>query len=246
MRTILILLVPLMLLGQTGLDIARKIDQRAEPTDMVSDMTMILTNKKGQTRTQKIHSVMQGREKQIIWFLEPADDRGVAFLKIEHKDRDDEMRIWLPGFGKMRRISSSKKAENFMGSDLTYEDMTSRDLDDYTFELLREDELDGAAVWVLQSNPKPELRSAYSRIVSWVRQADALPVKEEYYNRSGKLEKIRVVTTEQLQGYTIVTRMFVENVLKNHTTELLFDKIKVDTGVKDNLFHERNLRRLPR
>ena len=55
-----------------------------------------------------------------------------------------------------------------------------------------------------------------------------------------------MVTTEQLQGYTIVTRMFVENVLKNHTTELLFDKIKVDSGVKDNLFHERNLRRLPR
>ena len=36
MRTILILLVPLMLLGQTGLDIARKIDQRAEPADLGS------------------------------------------------------------------------------------------------------------------------------------------------------------------------------------------------------------------
>ncbi len=245
MRMIFILLLPLMLLGQTGMDIARKMDERAEPDDIVSDMTMTLTNKKGQTRTLKVHSVMQGREKQIIWFLAPADDRGVAFLKIEHEDRDDELRIWLPGFGKMRRISSSKKGESFMGSDVTYEDMTSRDLDDYTFELLGEEELDGASVWVLQSNPKPELRSAYSRIVSWVRQADALPVKEEYYNRAGKLEKIRVVETEQLQGYTVITRMFVENVLKNHTTELLFEKIEVDSGVKDNLFHERNLRRLP-
>ncbi len=245
MRTIFMLLLPLMLLGQTGMDIARMMDERTEPDDIVSDMTMTLTNKKGQTRTLKVHSVMQGREKQIIWFLEPADDRGVAFLKIEHEDRDDEMRIWLPGFGKMRRISSSKKAESFMGSDLTYEDMTSRALDDYTFELLREEELAGDSVWVLQSNPKPELRSAYSRIVSWVRQADALPVKEEYYNRSGQLEKTRVVETEQLQGYTVITRMFVENVLKGHTTELLFEKIEVDSGVKDNLFHERNLRRLP-
>ncbi len=244
MRTISLFL-PLMLLGQTGMDIARKMDERAEPDDMVNDMTMILTNKKGQTRTLKVHSVMQGREKQIIWFLEPADDRGVAFLKIEHEDRADELRMWLPGFGKMRRISSSKKSENFMGSDVTYEDMTSRDLDDYTFELLREEELAGDSVWVLQSNPKPELRSAYSRIVSWVRQADALPVKEEYYNQADDLEKTRVVETEQLQGYTVITRMFVENVLKSHTTELLFDNIKVDTGVKDNLFHERNLRRLP-
>jgi len=234
-----------MLLGQTGMDIARKVDERAEPDDIVSDMTMTLTNKKGQTRTLKVHSVMQGREKQIIWFLAPADDRGVAFLKIEHPDGDDEMRMWLPSFGKMRRISSSKKSESFMGSDVTYEDMTSRELDDYTYELLRAESLDGDSVWVLQSTPKPELRSSYSRIVSWVRQSDHLTIREENYNRAGKLEKTREIESRELQGYSVISRIFVRNHLKNHTTELLFDDIQVDTGVKESLFHERNLRRLP-
>ncbi|MCK4579597.1 MAG: hypothetical protein KAU50_12465, partial [Candidatus Marinimicrobia bacterium] len=56
----LALLLPLALLAQTGEDIARLIDERPEPEDMVSDMTMTLTSKKGQTRTLQVHSVRKG------------------------------------------------------------------------------------------------------------------------------------------------------------------------------------------
>ncbi|MEE9465455.1 MAG: outer membrane lipoprotein-sorting protein, partial [Candidatus Neomarinimicrobiota bacterium] len=80
---------------------------------------------------------------------------------------------------------------------------------------------------------------------SWVRQSDHLPIREENYNRAGRLEKTRVIQTRELQGYSVISRIFVQNHLKNHTTELQFDEIQVDTGVKENLFHERNLRRLP-
>ena len=32
--------------------------------------------------------------------LEPRDDRGVSFLKVEHENGEDEMRMWLPAFKK--------------------------------------------------------------------------------------------------------------------------------------------------
>jgi outer membrane lipoprotein-sorting protein len=228
-----------------GYDIARMMDEREEPNDMVADMTIILTSRTGSSRTLTVHSVRKGDDKQIVWFLSPADNRGVAFLKIEHEDRDDEMRMWLPAFRKMRRISSSKKGESFMGSDLTYEDMTSRVLDDYTYEIKGEEIYEGDQVWLLESIPKPELRSSYSRIVSWVRQSDAISLKGEYYDRAGSLLKVRTVEMKEVKGYTLLRRMFVRNVQKEHTTELVFDNIEVDTGVKDSLFHERNLRKLP-
>jgi len=231
--------------AQTGYDIARMMDEREEPDDMVSDMTMILTSRTGSSRTLTVHSVRKGDDKQIVWFLSPADDRGVAFLKIEHEDRDDEMRMWLPGFKRMRRISSSKKGESFMGSDLSYEDMTTRALDEYTYELIREDTLGGEPVWILESTPRPELRSSYSRIVSWVRQSDIFVPREEFYDRAGNLLKVRTMEMKEMKGYTIPVRMFVENVQKEHATELIFDNVELDAGVKDDLFHERNLRKLP-
>jgi outer membrane lipoprotein-sorting protein len=244
-----LLLISLLLItgvaAQTGYDIAKMVDEKKQPDDMVSDMTMILTSRTGATRTLTVHSVRQDEDKQIIWFLAPADDRGVAFLKIEYEDREDEMRMWLPSFKKMRRISSSKKGESFMGSDLSYEDMSVRTLDEYTYELVGEEELDGESVWLLESTPKPELRSSYSRIISWVRQTDVTPVKEEYYDRAGNLLKVRTMKVRELKDYTLPTRMFVRNVQKEHSTELIFENIEVDTGVQDDLFHERNLRRLP-
>jgi hypothetical protein len=41
-------------------------------------------------------------------------------------------------------------------------------------------------------------------------------------------------------------RVFVEDVQKNRTTEVAFEDVKVDTGIKENLFQEKNLKRLPR
>ena len=38
----------------------------------------------------------------------------------------------------------------------------------------------------------------------------------------------------------------VKNVIKNHTTEVLFTDIVVDDGLDGSLFHEKNLKRLPR
>ena len=238
-------LLPIALAAQTGADIARMIDQRSKPKDVTTDLTMTLTSRSGASRTLKVHSVRLGEEKQIIWFLAPADDRGVAFLSIEHNDRDDELRMWLPSFKKMRRISAGKKGDSFMGSDLSYEDMTSRNLNDYTYLLQGEETIDGVGYWVLESVPKPELRSSYSRIVSWVRQSDALILKENYFDRAGNLLRERTIEAQEIGGYTLPVRMFVRNVQKEHSTEMIFDKIEVDTGVKDNLFHERNLRRLP-
>ena len=240
---LLLLAVPLT--AQTGFDIAKMLDDKKQPDDMVSDMTMVLTSRTGATRTLQVHSARKGEDKQIIWFLAPADDRGVAFLKIEHEDREDEMRMWLPGFNKMRRISSSRKGESFMGSDLSYEDMTTRELHEYTYDLLGEEELDGMPAWLLENTPKPELRSSYSKIISWVRQADIMPVKEEYYDRAGNLLKVRTMEVRELEGYTLPIRMFVKNVQKEHSTQLTFENIEVDTGIQDDLFHERNLRRLP-
>ena len=96
--------------SQTGIEIARMFDAKKTPRDMSNVSNMILTNSKGKSRVNKMVSrSLDGNKKQIIWFLEPKDDKGVAFLKIEHENKDDEMRMWLPAFNKVRRISSKKK-----------------------------------------------------------------------------------------------------------------------------------------
>ena len=163
-QILLVLLFITVLYGQSGNDIAKMMDERKQPKDMTSKTTMVLTNSKGKTRTSIIFSqLVDGGNKQILWFLAPADDKGVAFLKIEHSDKDDEMRMWLPAFNKIRRISSKKKGDSFMGSDLSYEDMTSRELEENEFIRLDDAAVDGKDCFVLGITPKPEAKSTYSK-----------------------------------------------------------------------------------
>ena len=75
------------LFSQSGLEIAQMVDNRKTPKDLSNVAKMVLTNSKGKSRINKMASrSMDGNKKQIIWFLEPKDDKGVAFLKIEHNN----------------------------------------------------------------------------------------------------------------------------------------------------------------
>ncbi len=247
MKKVLICLLPAVIFAQSGYDIAGEMDAKRKPHDMRADLTMVLTNARGQTRTSTIRSVsLDGGKKQIIWFLAPADDKGVAFLKIERDNKDDDMRLWLPDFKKVRRISSKKKGDSFMGSDLSYEDMTNRELDENDYRLLRSEKVDGRDCYVLEITPKPKIKSTYSKHITWVTKKDLLPIREESYDRSGRLMKKKEIRYTNIKGYDVPVEIYVENVQKHHNTRLTFRNMELDTGVNENLFQEKNLKRLPR
>ncbi len=242
----MILLLTTFLLGQTGYEIAKMVDDKPTPKDMSNRTIMVLTNSKGKSRTNTMvsHST-DGNKKQIIWFMEPKDDKGVAFLKIEHNDKDDEMRMWLPAFKKVRRISSKKKGDAFMGSDLSYEDLSNRELGEHDYNRLDDEAVNNIDCYVLEVIPKKEVKSSYSKHVSWIAKDGYYGVKEESFDKRGELKKEKEYSYKRIEDYYIIDRVFVKDVQKNHTTEVTFSDVKVDSGIKNNLFQEKNLKRLP-
>lgn len=245
-RFILILALMASIFAQTGLEIVKTVEDRKKPKDIQTDLEMVLTNNKGKTRTNELRSISKDdSEKQIIWFFSPADDKGVAFLKIEHDDRDDEMRLWLPAFKKVRRISSSKKGDAFMGSDISYEDMTSRELDEYTYKLLGKEDYTGQQCYKVEILPKPETDTDYSRHIEWITIDTHLLLYSESYDRAGDKLKIRTMEYAELKGYLVPVKIHVENIKKKHTTQLSFNNLILDSSVDDDLFQEKNLKRMP-
>lgn len=232
--------------SQSGLEIAKMVDEKPTPKDLSNKTKMVLTNAKGKSRINAMVSKsVDGNKKQIIWFMEPKDDKGVAFLKIEHDDKDDEMRMWLPAFKKVRRISAKKKGDSFMGSDLSYEDLSSRDLDENEYNRLENEEVNGENCYVLEIIPKKEAESSYSKHISWIAIEGLYGVKEESFDKRGELKKKKNFTFEKMKKYYVLKQVFVEDVQKEHTTEVTFSEIIVDSGLEEKLFQEKNLKRIP-
>ena len=247
MRKISLLLLVGWVFPLTGDELAKQMDNRNKPSDSKVDLIMTLINKHGKTSSSTLRSIIKDDgAKQIIWFLAPADDKGVAFLKIEHDNKDDEMRIWLPAFKRVRRISAKKRSDNFMGSDMSFEDMSSRQLDEFTFTLIGQEVYDSTTCHMLTSKPKEHIRTEYSRHITWVDSILLLPLKEKSYDKSGTLLKQKYFTYTMIKDYHILTEVRVTNVQNNHSTQLKFSNIELDIGVKDDLFHERYLKHLPK
>ena len=247
MKNISLLLLIGWIFALTGDELAQQMDGRKTPIDSKVDLLMTLTNKKGKTRSSSLRSINKDDgAKQIIWFLAPADDKGVSFLKIEHNDYDDEMRMWLPAFKKIRRISAKKRSDSFMGSDMSYEDLSSRKLNEFKFSIIGKEVYVGKSCHLLESKPKEHIRTEYSRHITWVDSTLLIPLKEESYDKSGQLLKEKYFSYTMIKEYQILTKVNVTNIQKNHSTTLNFENIELDTVVEDDLFHERYLKRLPK
>ena len=138
---------------------------------------------------------------------------------------------------KTRRISGkSSKTDYFMGSDFTYNDMSTRSVDEERHMLLREETVEGHKCWVVQSTPydKDEI---YSRRVTWIRQDCLLMVKVEFYDKLNKLHR-RLTSSDivQVQNFWTTCLMQMENVQTGHKTVIRMSNQKFNVKVSPNLF----------
>jgi len=249
MKYIIIIFNITFLFSITGIELAKKMENRDKPIDTKSKSTMELLKKNGKKRTLKlINKSKDNSKKQMIWFLEPRDDYGIAFLKIEKKGESDFMNMWLPGFKKFRRISSQKKSDSFMGSDLSYEDMTNRDIEEYEFKLLDDEALckenSDDKCYLLSSKPKDEF-SEYSEHLTWITKDTFLSLREESYDKDGEKLKYKELTYAEIDNYYIMNTLNVKNIQKHTSTFLTINDIKINNGYSDDIFHSKSLKRVP-
>lgn len=121
--------------------------------------TMTIIDDKGRERVRKIAAVSKlydngETEKRLIRFLSPADVRGTGLLTYDYEKEDDDIWLFMPALRKTRRIISSEKSKNFMGSEFSYADMTPPTLDDFSYKILGELEVEGTLCWEIEMVPK--------------------------------------------------------------------------------------------
>ncbi len=229
----------------TGRDIAQKIKDRADGDTRTSEMTMKLINKRGSVRERKVisYSMDYGKnmkdKKTLMFFQYPGDVKGTGFLTWDYDEigKDDDKWLYLPAMKKTRRISgASAKKDYFMGTDFTYDDMGSRNIDEDEHKLLREETVDGYKCWVLESTSK-DSRDIFSKKISWIRQDCLVAVKVEYYDKLGKLHRTLVLSDiNQVDGFWIAQKMDMKNVQTNHETVITIANPKYNIKIDESAF----------
>lgn len=223
----------------TALEILQKSDAVGmAPKDKHTLSTMFLIDKDGDQKERKSEIFERNKEDlRLVRFLSPADQKGISFLNLP----DDKMYLYLPAFKKIRTIASHVKNESFAGTDFSYDDMSAAGFEEDYIPALREttDEF-----YVLELTPKPESEKDYSKLTLWVRKDNFFAVKTEYYDKGGNLWKVMEQRQLEQQGeYWIALEVEMSNLKTNHRTKIISDTIELDSGLPDEIFTQRNLKK---
>ncbi len=236
---------------EKGLAIAREAQRRDDGFgDTTSRMVMTLRNRHGDESVRKIRirtlEVPDDGDKTLIVFDNPRDVKGTALLTHSHKKGDDDQWLFLPALKRVKRISSRNKSGSFMGSEFSYEDIASQEVEKYTYRWIRDEVLDGLPCYVSERRPVDARNSGYSRQVTWVDKAEYRVRRVEYFDRKNAHMKTLTFANYKkfLDRYWRAHDLEMENLVTGKSTHLTFSDFRFRTGLRAADFTKQALKRV--
>ncbi len=238
----------------TSEEIGLKIATDASANDdgfgnFTASQVMVLRNKQGQeSRRQirvKVLEVDGDGDKSLLVFDEPRDVKGTALLTHGHKQEADDQWLYLPALKRVKRISSSNRSGSFIGSEFSYEDLSTPEVEKFTYRYLRDEPCGDLTCTVSERVPVDKKASGYLRQLVW-RDKDELRIwKVEYYDRKDAHLKTLTIGnyTQYLDRYWRTGEMTMVNHLTGKSTVLTWADYQFRTKLKERDFSKTGLKR---
>lgn len=234
---------------QKGLDISMEAKKRDLGwQDSTSDMQMLLRNKQGQESIREIKmkslEVDDDGDKSLTIFNKPRDVKGTAFLSFSHPVDADDQWLFLPALKRVKRISSRNKSGPFMGSEFAFEDLSSFEVEKYTYKYLGVEEVNGLTNFKVEQYPVDE-NSGYTRRIVWLDTLEYRVHKIDFYDRKNAL--LKTLTFSDYKQYLTKHWRADSQEMINHqngkSTELKWSNYAFKTGLSDSDFNRNSLKR---
>ncbi len=241
---------------EKGLGIAEEWKKRDEGWgDYTAKAKMVLRNKHGQESERHfLYYAMEVIEdekkvdgdKVLVVFDRPRDVKGTILLTYAHFVEDDDQWLYLPAIKRTKRISSHNKSGSFVGSEISYEDITFPEVEKYTYKWLREEVVDGMVFDVVDRFPVDKENTGYLYQRVWYDREHVRIFKIDFYDRKNSLLK-----TQTFSGF----KRYLDSIWRaehetfiNHqngkSTVLTWTDYDFHAGLDEKLFRKNSLERL--
>lgn len=192
-----------------------------------------------------------GLKNTVFDFVQPASAKGTRILQAEKLGRADDRWVYLPELKTIRRIATAERYKSFVGSELTYNDMTLRKLDEDKNEIVSPDEnIEVGGVlyncWKIKATPYKLNEVEYGYRISWFDKKTYIPVRTEFYDKRNPDKMIKINEVEKLEMVKGVTGIeyplrrctVVTNLLTKRKSRVVVKDFKFDEKISDSYFNQ--------
>jgi outer membrane lipoprotein-sorting protein len=228
----------------TGSQVLDKVEAAVSADTLQMEFEMTLYNSDGRTRERELtvkKKEVDGVDKSFIRFLAPPSVEGTGFLSEDYSD-DDNMYLYMPSIGSVRRIASGQKDSSFVGTDFTYNDLSligGEDYkSDYTAEIIEETDEE----YILRMVPMDdEIEYDYGEMQ--VQKSNWFPVEIKFYENEKFIKHLINKDIVEIDGYWTAREVTMKDIENETKTVLQMNEIIYDQSIDDRLFTTRYLER---
>lgn len=238
--------------AESARELMARVERNQSAPAEVAALRMRLIDRAGFERGRTVseyraRDVKTGMESSLIFFEDPPDILGTGLLSVEREDGRDNQWLYLPAVGKVKRIHDSGRTDYFLGTDMTFEDLSVEDIDQFIYAYEDADSVWlGRAAAVVRASPTDSAaaRSGYRFRRLWVDPERSLVVRAEYYGKAGTLVKELDARDIRAHGlYWRAGEISVRNHARDHRTELKMDGRSFPENFPAGFFSARTLAR---
>ncbi|MFT5466229.1 MAG: hypothetical protein ACI8UO_001327 [Verrucomicrobiales bacterium] len=237
----------------TGLEIMEERERRHETDQEETWDKMHLYDRKGDKKEERLMVTfsirLESGNRSLIKFASPADIRSVGLLTWEQpEDKEDDQWLFLPATKLVKRIAGGGKKNQFMGTDLAYEDLRRENLAAHDYKLTGETTIDDHGCWIVEATPiteKEKKDSGYGKRVFYIRKDIYYTVKTEFYDKRDRKVKIGIVQKIVNVGGNAYRSniVAVQRVREGTKTITVNERRELDEELDESLFTQEGLKR---
>ena len=168
----------------------------------------------------RLEVVSDGQERALLRVTQPPREAGQAFLR-----DGDNLWIYVPRLRRSLRLPPSGRADRFLGSDLSYSDLSGRDAEsDYDPQILAESE----AEVTLRLVPRPGAPTPYGEVHLQASRPYHAPLLMLFFDQRGQaVRRITFQAYVEADGYRVPTRVTVQDLLREgHLTVMEYERYR--------------------
>ena len=175
------------------------------------------------------------RYKSVIRYTFPPNVGRRAFVVWDYKDRQKTFWYHVDGMPVAERTTHVEFLRPPAESDFSIMDYIDVNPDEETHKFLKSEEYDETTCHVVESSPL-EKHIPYGKRVSWIDQNNLIPLKIDYFDRSGMPWKSLTITWQNKAGLWFWKKAEVENVQNDYKTFIIIEELQVNVGLHDREF----------
>jgi len=225
-----------------GVKIMTAVGERDRGEDSVISTSWIVTKKgsvKHRMKYNEKRKNYRGKDgfiyKSVIRYTSPPNAGRRAFVVWDYKDRQKTFWYHVDGMPVAERTTHVEFLRPPAESDFSIMDYVDVNPEEETHTFLKSEKHEDTACYVVESSPLKK-HIPYGKRVSWIDQENVIPLKIDYFDRSGMPWKSLTITWQNKTGLWFWKKAEVENVQNEYKTYIIIEDLQVNVGLDDREF----------